>query len=156
MIRLDRILVPTDFSEFSKPAIVYGCALAARFDSQLHLLNVTQDPAVYVPEPTMISMEAIQQQISDLHAEGETALAKLPEDGWENSKPIIREVRHGSPFVEIVRYAKEKDVDLIVIGTHGRTGLKHVLVGSVAERVVRKAPCPVLSIRPDGHQFVMP
>ena len=65
-------------------------------------------------------------------------------------------VRTGTPFVEIVRHAKENDVDLIVMGTHGRTGLVHALIGSVAEKVVRKAPCPVLTVRPEGHQFIMP
>ena len=65
-------------------------------------------------------------------------------------------VRTGVPFLEIIRYAKELEIDLIVLGTHGRTGLAHVLLGSVAERVVRKSPCPVLTVHPKGHQFVMP
>ena len=62
----------------------------------------------------------------------------------------------GTPFLEIIRYAREHEIDLIVMGTHGRSGLGHVLIGSVAERVVRKSPCPVLTIRPGGHEFVMP
>ena len=64
--------------------------------------------------------------------------------------------RLGSPFVKIIEYAKEHQIDLIVMGTHGRTGLPHVLIGCVAERVVRMAPCPVLTVHPQGHQFVMP
>lgn len=156
MIRLKRILVPTDFSEFSKPALAYACALAARFESELHLLHVVQDPAVYVPDPTMITMEAIQEQSEELRAAAMLALAKLPEGDWDNGVPVVRDARHGSPFLEILRYARDEDIDLIVIGTHGRTGLKHVFIGSQAERVVRKAPCPVLTVRPEGHQFVMP
>ncbi len=156
MIKLDKVLVPTDFSDYSKCAITYGCALAARFDSELHLLNVVQDPAVYVPEPTLIAMEAVEEQIKQLHDDAMKSLATLPKDDLVTNKPIVREVLHGAPFVEIVRYAREKDIDLIVIGTHGRSGLKHVLLGSVAERVVRKAPCPVLTVRPDAHHFVMP
>ena len=66
------------------------------------------------------------------------------------------EVLEGAPFAEIVRYAREKDVDLIVMGTHGHTGLAHVLVGSVTEKVVRKAPCPVLTVRHPEHEFVHP
>ena len=60
------------------------------------------------------------------------------------------------PFVEIIRYAKENAIDMIVMGTHGYSGVKHLILGSVAENVVRKAPCPVLTIRPENHQFVMP
>ena len=62
----------------------------------------------------------------------------------------------GSPKAEIVRYARAENIDLIVISTHGRTGLAHMLIGSVAETVVRTSPCPVLTVRPKGHQFVMP
>lgn len=58
--------------------------------------------------------------------------------------------------MEIIDYARENEIDLIVIGTHGRSGLMHILMGSVAERIVRKAPCPVLTVKPEGHQFVMP
>ena len=69
---------------------------------------------------------------------------------------IVRSMEDGVPFLEIVRYAKEHEIDLIVLATHGRSALAQVLLGSVAERVVRKAPCPVLTVRPEGHQFVMP
>jgi nucleotide-binding universal stress UspA family protein len=68
----------------------------------------------------------------------------------------VREVRTGATFLEIIDYAKTQEIDLIVIGTHGRSGLMHVLMGSVAERVVQKAPCPVLTVKPEGHQFVLP
>jgi nucleotide-binding universal stress UspA family protein len=65
-------------------------------------------------------------------------------------------VVEGSPKVEVVRYARSQGIDLIVLATHGRSGLAHVIIGSVAESVVRTAPCPVLTVRPEGHQFVMP
>ena len=83
-------------------------------------------------------------------------LLRLPPDGWENDKPIVREVRVGAAFMEIIDYARGNEIDLIVIGTHGRSGLMHILMGSVAERIVRKSPCPVLTVKPEGHQFVMP
>jgi universal stress protein A len=69
---------------------------------------------------------------------------------------VIQAVVEGSPKVEIIRYASKQNIDLIVLATHGRTGLPHLMMGSVAESVVRTAPCPVLTVRPEGHQFVMP
>jgi len=155
MIKLKKILVPTDFSDFSKPAVEYACALAARFESELHLVHVIDDPVVHVHDPTMISMGALYDKQEERHEIARTELQKLT-DGWENGIEALCETRQGATFVEIVRYAKDNDIDLIVIGTHGRGGLMHVLIGSVAERVVRKAPCPVLTVRPEGHQFVMP
>jgi len=156
MIKLDRILVPTDFSDYSSPALKYGCAIAARFDSELHLLHVVPDPAMLVPEAAAFSVESMQAQTDALKQEAQNSLTSLPADGWSDGKPIVREVRIGAAFLEIIDYAREKDIDLIVIGTHGRSGLMHVLMGSVAERIVRKAPCPVLTVKPEGHQFVMP
>ena len=156
MIKLDRILVPTDFSDFSKPALTYGCAIAARFDAELHLLHVVPDPAMLVPEAAAFSVESMEAQTELLRTESMKTLNTLPPDGWSDGKPVVREVRVGAAFMEIIDYAREKDIDLIVIGTHGRSGLMHVLMGSVAERIVRKSPCPVLTVKPEGHQFVMP
>ncbi len=156
MIQLNRILVPTDFSDFSRPAIDYGCAIAARFESELHLLHVVPDPALLIPEAGMFSVEAMQAQSDDLAKMALSQLNELPGADWDSGKPIIREVRIGTIFLEIIDYARAADIDLIVIGTHGRSALMHVLMGSVAERIVRKSPCPVLTVKPEGHQFVMP
>ncbi len=98
----------------------------------------------------------MQAQTDQLRQQAMEALQKLPADGWSNGKPVIREVRVGAAFMEIIEYARFKEIDLLVIGTHGRSGLMHVLMGSVAERIVRKSPCPVLTVKPEGHQFVMP
>jgi universal stress protein A len=155
MIRLERILLPTDFSEFSKPAEKYACALAEQFDSELHLLHVLQDLIALVPEPGL-AFPPPADYVQELRESAEKALAEMPDPAWAEGRRIVRATRQGPPFLEIVRYARELDVDLIVLGTHGRTGLSHILLGSVAERVVRKAPCPVLTVRPSGHQFVMP
>ncbi|MFK7817340.1 MAG: universal stress protein [Planctomycetaceae bacterium] len=155
MMQLKKILVPTDFSDFSKPAFDYAAALAARFDSELHLFHVLADPTMHIHDPTLISMGAVYERAHEWREITQAELKKVVGD-WDNGVPVVCEAANGPPFVEIVRYAKENDIDLIVIGTHGRTGLKHVLIGSVAERVVRKSPCPVLTVRPDGHQFVMP
>ncbi len=156
MIKLKKILVPTDFSDFSRPAIDYGCAMAARFEAELHLLHIVPDPALLLPEATAFSVESMQTQCDELVKIATAQLEKLPVDGWENGRAIQREVRVGTIFMEIIDYARTADIDLIVIGTHGRSGLMHVLMGSVAERIVRKSPCPVLTVKPEGHQFVMP
>lgn len=154
MITLKRILVPTDFSAFSRKALDYGCALAQQFGSELHLLHVMQDLVAMVPEPGL-AFPPPGDYMQELKSSAERSLSTLPEPA-AFSGAVVRAVRQGPPFLEIVRYAKDQSIDLIVLGTHGRTGLTHVLLGSVAEKVVRKAPCPVLTVRPDEHEFVMP
>jgi len=154
MIRLNRVLVPTDFSEFSRLAVTYACAMAERFGAQLHVLHVVPDPAMLVPEAAVFWVESMQAQSDRLVTDAQKLLRQIPE-GSQGSQPVIRDVRVGAAFLEIIDYAKSQDIDLIVIGTHGRSGLSHILMGSVAERVVRAAPCPVLSVKPSGHQFVM-
>ena len=91
-----------------------------------------------------------------MRASAERALLDLPNPEWASSKRVVRGLRQGSPFVEIVQSARENKIDLIVMGTHGRSGVQHMLIGSVAEKVVRKAGCPVLTVRPPDHQFTMP
>jgi len=151
MISLKRILVPTDFSDYSKQAIAYACELARRFAAELQLLHVATPPALPMPYVGTVSDQTFHPEET-----AKKALEELDDPEFDQVSRIDRVVRVGTPFVEIVRYAKENDIDLIVMGTHGRTGLVHALIGSVAERVVRKAPCPVLTVRPEGHQFVMP
>ena len=151
MIKLDRILVPTDFSDGSERALIYGVELAKRFAGELHVVHVAQHPAIgglyaaSFPQESLAPEEFGRQQLEAL---------EVPEE--DQVSRVQRRVLLGAPFVEIVRYARENDVDLIVIGTHGQTGIVHMLMGSVAEKVVRKAPCAVLAVRPEGHQFVMP
>lgn len=155
MIQLQRILVPTDFSEFSKHAQRYGCELARRFGAELHVLNVVEDTYPLVPEPGMM-LPAASNYIQQLVVSCERALQNVPSAELSEGIEVKRKVVTGVAFLEIIRYAKTENIDLIVIGTHGRGGLVHVLMGSVAEKVVRKSPCPVLTVRPEGHDFVMP
>lgn len=152
MITLERILLPTDFSEASLPATQYALELARRFDAALHVLHVIEDPVAYLPMfesfplPTREEFEQFAQTRLDNWI--------LPADA--EGLQIEQHWVHGRPFVDVIRYAREQQMDLIVIGTHGRGAAAHLLMGSVSEKIVRKAPCPVLTVRPQDHQFVHP
>jgi nucleotide-binding universal stress UspA family protein len=93
---------------------------------------------------------------AELEREVEQQLQQAVSAEWQQKIKIERVTRRGAPFLEVIRYAKEAPVDLIVMGTHGRGAIAHMLLGSVAEKVVRKAPCPVLTIRQPEHEFVLP
>lgn len=151
MIRLSKILVPTDFSQHSANAVRYGAELAAKFGADLHLLHcVEQTPILYGEGGAWISPETIVE----LQAAADKQLQEVPVD--VDGVNVIRKCVDGHPFVEVIRYAKSEETDLIVMGTHGRGAIAHLLLGSVAEKVVRKAPCPVLTVRDKEHEFVMP
>jgi nucleotide-binding universal stress UspA family protein len=155
MIDLHRILVPTDFSKSSANALTYGAAFASRFGAELHLLHVVQDLALFIPEAVMVSppmMPPVEQFVSAARTALDRAVSELAVPDVR----IVPEVAEGTPFEEIIRFAREKDIDLIVMGTHGHTGLAHLFLGSVAEKVVRRAPCPVLTVRHPEHEFVHP
>lgn len=153
-IRLQKILLPTDFSEHSAAATKYACELATRFDAELHLLHTLEIHTTATPDFGMGL--ALPRSIKESRAAAEKALTGVLDPKWSTGRTVIHAVVEGSPKVEIIRYARNQDIDLIVLSTHGRTGLPHVILGSVAENVVRTAPCPVLTVRPEGHQFVMP
>lgn len=153
-IRLQKILLPTDFSEYSAAATKYACELATKFDAELHLLHTLETHLAVTPGFGMGL--ALPTYLNEGRAAAEKSLAGLLDPKWSAGRTVIHAVLEGSPKVEIVRYARKQNIDLIVLTTHGRTGLPHVIMGSVAESVVRTAPCPVLTLRPEGHQFVMP
>uniref|UniRef100_A0A7C2NXA6 Universal stress protein n=1 Tax=Schlesneria paludicola TaxID=360056 RepID=A0A7C2NXA6_9PLAN len=153
MIAIKKVLFPTDLSDSAAEAQLYACALAEQFGAELHVLSVLQDVSLMSPDPNMpwvipaSSLEEVRKSL-------ETALAKIPDPNWAAGKSVQRVIRVGAPYVEIIKYAEEQDVDVIVVGTQGRSGLSHLLLGSTAEKVVRKSPCPVLTVHPKGHQFV--
>jgi nucleotide-binding universal stress UspA family protein len=128
VISLKQILVPTDFSEPSEVAVRYAKALAEAFQASLHVLHVIEDPYLY----------------------GWSA------EGYIPSLPTLRDEMEKTARDMLGKTLREADVDLIVLGTHGRAAIAHMLMGSVAEKVVRKAPCPVLTVRRPEHEFVMP
>jgi len=151
MITLNNILVPFDFSEHSDQALRYGLELARKFDATLYLLHVVQDPAAqtYAGEVlTLPPIEVVDQWVLDA---GEKLAARVP--ALDANRVRVRALV-GSPYAEILRFADVEEIDLIVMGTHGRGGVSHFLLGSIAERVVRRSPCPVLTVRQPQHGFV--
>lgn len=153
-IRIQKILLPTDFSTLSAAATKYACELAAKFDAELHLLHTLE---VHLdPTPDFAFGLTVPRYTNESRAAAEKSLAGVLDPKWSPGRTVIQAVVEGSPKVEIIRYAHTQNIDLVVLSTHGRTGLAHVVMGSVAESVVRTAPCPVLTVRPEGHQFVMP
>ena len=156
MITLKNILVATDFSEPSDAALTYGRALARTFAATLHVVHVVGNisSVVYGAEAYAGSIPEMQQEVED---SARSQLEDLLIDNDERPLPTRRVLlTSDAPSTAIVDYAGREHVDLIVTGTHGRGGVAHLLMGSVAERVVRTAPCPVLTVRHPEHEFVVP
>lgn len=153
-IQIQRILLPTDFSTYSATATKYACELATKFGAELHLLHALE---IHLASTPAFGMGlALPNYINESRNAAEKAMTSVLDPQWSAGRTIVHALVDGSPKVEIVGYARKHDIDLIVLATHGRSGLSHVIIGSVAESVVRTAPCPVLTVRPEGHQFVMP
>lgn len=153
MIDVKKILLPTDFSEHSDHALEYAREFTELFNAELHILHVLYKMAA--PELGLSYLPPGDLML-DMRPAAKRKLRETATDEWAAGRTIVREMREGRPFVEIIRYADEADIDLIIMGTHGWGPISHMLVGSVAEKVVRKAHCPVLTIRPAGHEFVLP
>ena len=144
--KFKRILYATDFSEAAKPALVYACEFTQQFQAQLHILTVVQDVTLILPESGMMYTMPIPSVHESLEAAEQALKSILPAE-WVAAQDIVLKARVGVPYAEIIGYALENKIDLIVMGTHGRSAISHVLLGSVAERVVRKSVCPVLTVR---------
>jgi nucleotide-binding universal stress UspA family protein len=145
VVTIRRILAPTDFSDSSAPAVRYAAELADKFAAELVLLHVVQDLALVLPDAVMPTPMP-SADLTQLIDAGRTGLAnQIAALGLARLNPRA-EVRVGSPYAEIDAAAKDLGADLICVSTHGRTGLAHLLLGSVAEKVVRHAPCPVLIV----------
>ena len=156
MLRIRNILVATDFSECSQTALNYGRAMAQRFGARLHVLHTAE-----IMPPDLVGMGGYVAAVPQLQADLENAARQQLEDA------VTIEDRRGlgattvmmtgeTPARAIADYAAKAEIDLIVIGTHGRRGLSHIVMGSVAEKVVRTAPCPVLTVRHPEREFVVP
>ena len=155
MIEISAILHPTDFSDLSLQALGYAEFLARKVSAKLHCLHVVDDSYRYWLATDIVTAP-VGPPVDELIARGRKQLDEFVAGHVGKDIETVKVVRPGRPFLEIIRYAREHSIELVVMGTHGRTGLKHVLMGSVAERVVRKSPCPVLTVRSPDHGFEMP
>ena len=152
MIKLRKVLVPTDFSESARHALTYGISFAREYEAELTLLHVVENLTVgYASDLFPVPMAEVFQEISG-YAKAE--LAKLAAEARKKDVAVVEQVVQGKPSAEIIRFAQETEVDMIVLGTHGKGMLDQALFGSTTERVVRRAPCPVLTVRLAEHEFV--
>lgn len=143
------ILVPTDLSPHAEAAFDYACELAAKLDATVHLINVIGIPALGVPE---LGVAVTSTMIDSIIAENQQALDALTarHRGEVRLGQVLMKTGDARDMID--EAAREVDADLVIMGTHGRRGLSRALLGSVAESVVRTAPCPVLTVRPRDHK----
>jgi nucleotide-binding universal stress UspA family protein len=145
-MNIQRILAPTDFSELSKQGLTSALELAEAFGAKLLLLHVVEPPPYpvegIVPSPLGATL------LDDLERQASNDLTQMLPEARRSKVEVARRVVVGVPYRKIVEVAEEEKSDLIIMTTHGRTGLSHLVMGSVTEKIVRTAPCPVLTIRP--------
>jgi nucleotide-binding universal stress UspA family protein len=151
-IALKKILVPIDFSDHSKKALRYALPFARQFNALLELMYVVE-PTIY-PSDFGFGQVGFPDVEKELQEKATQELRSLIEDSVPSPVRSTMVISTGIPFVEITTYAKEENIDLIIIATHGRTGVEHILFGSTAEKIIRKAPCPVLVVRAEEHDFI--
>jgi universal stress protein A len=148
-MELKKILFATDFSEGSSSSLPYAVSIARQYGAKLYFVHVIYDVVKtsgwYVPH---VSMDELYR---DMEKNAKAQLEKSFLEEIRGYKDVEHVVLKGTPYEEISRFAEENKIDLIVIGTHGRTGLDRMLFGSTAEQVVRYAPCPVLTVRLPKH-----
>ena len=152
MISLKKILCPVDHSNCSKEALKYAVSFAIKDEAKLYLLHIIDirsfSESLDTMAPQIPDNETVQQLRNKL-------LDCIPEE-MRDDMDVEAIVIQGIPFAEIISTSREKEIDMIVMGSHGRTGISHMMLGSVSEKVVRKAPCPVMIVRQPDHEFVMP
>jgi nucleotide-binding universal stress UspA family protein len=152
MIEIKKILMPTDFSEYSQFALKYAVALAEGFKAKLYVMHVCEHSVTGAgPEAYHFS---VPEFLADVEKNEKETLSQVVQE--IQSKGIAAEgvFVTGRAYIDIVEKAKELDVDLITLATHGRKGFSHLVFGSTAEKVVRLAPCPVLTVKHPEHEFV--
>ena len=158
-IQVKRILIPVDFSPNSDKTLDYGFRLARLTHSDvllLHVFEYHEFPGL-LPEPSswQINYEETKRAFDEAIKSAKERLAGVAHSARHDGVHVRVRICQGTPYEEIVKVAKAEEVELIVIATHGYTGLQHFLLGSTAERVVRTAPCPVLVVRDKEREFAL-
>ncbi len=154
MLKIDSILCPVDFSEFSARAYDYAQSLAQQYKARLLLVHSPRP--LFFAYPSFAYTDVVHGIYRDLRAHAELELQKFVDSHTHNGIQIECKVTDGPATDDILTFAEQQDVNLIVMGTHGRRGLDHLVLGSVTEKVLRKAKCPVLVVRKPVHEFVAP
>lgn len=154
MVKFKKILYPTDFSESSKESLTYAFELAEQYSAELHLLHVLPNSIDALVTYGFGAIPIPSDWDENVREEAKKQLSEILND--ESRINITRATAEGEPFLGIIRYARENEIDLIVMATHGRSGFEHILMGSEAEKVVRKSPCPVLTVPPKDRVFNLP
>ena len=150
MLSINVIVVPTDFSEQSLSALDYAVGLAETYQARLKVVFVNE-PGLKISDMAWVGVERRSMDEEQL-TEARRSIEKVVLDRIPLEVAADAEILHGDAVVKIIEYASDVNADLIVMATHGRTGMSHVLLGSVAEQVVRKAPCPVMTLKyPTGN-----
>jgi nucleotide-binding universal stress UspA family protein len=149
MVQIRRLLLPTDFSESARHALGYALSLASVYKAEILLLHVVELlPSGYAGE---LFPSAMGQVVDEVRGYAQAELAKLADEARRQGASVREQIVEGRAATEILRVAQEEQIDAVVIGTHGRGALSHALFGSTTDRVVRKAPCPVLICRMPHH-----
>lgn len=144
----ERVLVPTDGSDTADRAVDHALGIAAAFDGELHALSVV-DVSTVASSSDIVPSDTVIESLTD---RGERAVASVADRADERGVESVTEVVQGFPGSTILRYVREEEMDIVVMGTHGRTGLGRALLGSTAERIVRRSPVPVCTVPAEGRK----
>lgn len=156
MIAIRNILVATDFSESSATALAYGREMARRFGAVLHVMHVVDDISARVSVASGLPYDLGRAQVElEVYANEQLTGSITEEDRRELTIELVQRTS-SSPAYAVSTYAREAGIDLIITGTHGRGTVAHLFMGSVAERIIRTSPCPVLTVRHPEHEFIRP
>lgn len=145
-MRLKKILLPTDLSASSISAFKYAKSLAEKYNATIYVLHILENIPILAIHALDLTLERLEENLLE---NAKKQLEKIVKENLKTKNKVQTFIRKGIVADEIIKFADEKKVDLIVMGTHGRTGIEYTLLGSIAEKIVRKAKCPVLTVKPE-------